>query len=158
METLYIIAAISGIMGMLFSFFAAIQALRAKKAALAARDAALIRSLSDDLQLACIRGEQLVDFLQHSRYSEARLRVDELTWSLSELPHRRSLHLSTVHQNTLLTSRQQMVTVSEAIGRYRVAEENIDKEQLLTVARKVTMRLREVLGDIRSHIEHGEPQ
>ena len=156
METLYIIAGISSIIGLLFSFFAAIQAWRASKAASAARDAALMRSLSDDLLLACTRGEQLVDFLQHSRFNEACLRADELTWSLSELPHRRGPHLSIDHKNTMLTSRQQLMSISEALGRSKKATEQLDKEQVLTVARKITIRLREVLGDIRSNIEHGE--
>lgn len=141
---------------MFFSLFAAIQARSASKAASAARDAALMRSLSEDLQLACTRGEQLVDFLQHSRFSEACLRVNELTWSLSELPHRRSPHLSINHKNAMLTSRQQLLSISEAIGKNMKDEEKIDKEQILTVARKVTMRLREILGDTRSNIEHGE--
>lgn len=156
METLYIIAAISSIAGMLFSIFAAIQASRASKAASAARDAALIRSLSDELQLACTRGEQLVDFLQHFRYSEAALRVDELTWSLSELPYRRSPNLSIEHKNTLLTSRQQLQTIGEAIIKNRESKDRIDYEQILTVARRVTMSLREQLGVVRSKIEHGE--
>jgi hypothetical protein len=156
METLYIVAAISSIIGMLFSIFAAIQASRASTAASAARDAALIRSLSDDLQLACSRGEQLVDFLQHFRYSEAALRVDELTWSLSELPYRRSTHLSTAHQNMLLTSRPQLQTIGEAIIKNEERKDSIDYEQIMTVARRVTMSLRQVLGVVRSQIEHGE--
>lgn len=158
METFNIIAGISGIIGLLFSLFAAILAWKASKAASAARDAVLMRSLSDDLQLACTRGEQLVDFLQHSRFNEACLRVDELTWSLSELPHRRSPHLSIDHKNAMLTSRQQLVSISEAIGKNAEGDESIDKKQILTVARKVTIRLREMLGDVRSHIEHGEPK
>jgi len=157
MDTLYILAAISSIAGMLFSLFAAILARSASKAASAARDAALVRSLADELQLACSRGEQLVDFLQHCRYSEACLRVDELTWSLSELPYRRSPHLSTEHQNTLLTSRQQLQTIGETIVKNGGRKDSIDKEQIMTVARRVTMSLREVLGDVRSHIEYGEP-
>ena len=157
MDTFYILAAISSIAGMLFALFAAIQARSASKAASAARDAALVRSLADELQLACSRGEQLVDFLQHFRYSEARLRVDELTWSLSELPYRRSPHLSTEHQNMLLTSRQQLQTIGEAISKNEARKDSLDKEQIMTVARRVTMSLREVLGDVRSHIEHGEP-
>ena len=156
MDTFYILAAISSIAGMLFALFAAIQARSASKAASAARDAALVRSLADELQLACSRGEQLVDFLQHFRYSEACLRVDELTWSLSELPYRRSPHLSTVHQNTLLTSRQQLQTIGEAIVKNGAGKDSIDKVQIMTVARQATMSLREVLGDVRSHIEHGE--
>ena len=155
MEAFYIIAGISSIIGLFFSLFAAIQAWNASKAASAARDAALMRSLSDDLQLACTRGEQLVDFLQHSRFNEARLRVDELTWSLSELPHRRSPHLTIDHKNTMLTSRQQLVSINEVIGKYEKDLESIDKQQILAVARKVTIRLREMLGDIQSHLEHG---
>jgi hypothetical protein len=156
-ETLYITASICSVLGLFFSIFAGIQAWRASKAASAARDAVLIRSLSDELQLACTRGEQLVDFLKHSRYSEAYLRVDELTWSLSELPHRRGRHLTLNHKNTLLTARQQLMTVNEAIDKYSSAKGEIDEEQILAVARKVTMRLREILGEIRSHIENGEP-
>jgi hypothetical protein len=158
MENFNIIAGISSIIGLFFSLFAAIQAWRATKAAQAARDAVLMRSLSDDLQLACARGEQLVDFLQHSRFNEACLRVDELTWSLSELPHRRSPHLSIKHKNTLLTCRQQLVSISEVIEMKTKDKESLDKEQILTVARNVAIHLREVLGDIRSHIEHGEPK
>jgi len=157
-ETLYIAAAIGSILGLFFSVFAGIQAWRASKAASAARDAVLIRSLSDELQLACTRGEQLVDFLKHYRYSEAYLRVDELTWSLSELPYRRSRHLLMTHKNTLLTSRQQLMTINEAIDKNSKTKEKIDDEQILKVARKVTMRMREILGEIRSHIENGEPQ
>ena len=156
MEVLYISAAICSIVGMLFSLIAAIQARSASRAAEAARDAAQVRSLSDELQLACERGEQLVDYLQHDRYSEARLRVDELSWSLSELPFRRGPHLSIEHQNILLTSRQQLQTIVDAIENNKARNDRIDDEQIMLVARQVTMHLREVLGGVRSHIEHGE--
>lgn len=156
METLYIIAALCSIAGMGFSLYAAIQASRASKAASDARDAALIRSLSDELQLACTRGEQLVDFLQNLRFSEAALRIDELSWSLSELPYRRSPQLSIDHQNKLLTSRQQLQTIGEAILKNGKKKESIDYEQIMTVARRVAMSLREILGIVRSKIEHGE--
>jgi hypothetical protein len=156
MDTFNILASVSSIVGMLFSALAAMQARSASKAALAARDAALVRSLADELQVACSCGEQLVDFLQYCRYSEACLRVDQLTWSLSELPHRRSPQLSTQHKNALLTSRQQLQTISEAIAKHGSKKDTIDQEQIMIVARRVTMCLREVLGDIRSHIEHGE--
>lgn len=155
MDTFNTFAAISSIIGMLFSLIAAIQAGRASKAASAARDAALVRSLADELLHACTYSEQLVDFLQHSRFSEARLRIDELTSSLSELPHRRSPQLSTEHQNALLTARQQLVTVSEAIIKNKAKLECIDNEQNMKVARRVSMRLRELLGDVRSQIERG---
>jgi hypothetical protein len=156
MHTLGIWADISSIAGVLLSLVAAIQAWRASNAASAARDAVLIRSLADDLKLACSRGEQLVDFIQNDRYREACLRVDELTWTLSELPHRHSPHLSMEHKKVLLTSRQQLQTIVEAIANNGESADRIDKAQVTTVARRVTMRLCEVLGDVRSSIEQGE--
>lgn len=149
------ITGICSIVGMLLSGLAAYQAGRASKAASAARDAAIVHSLADELQLACTRGEQLVDFLQQGRYSEASLRIDELTWSLSELPFRRSPYLQTPHQDRLLTSRLQLQTIVEAI---RTSSDKFDRKQIMTVAREVTMSLREILGVVRSHIEHGEPR
>ena len=53
------VAAICSIVGMLASAFAAYQARRASEAASAARDAALVHSLADELELACIGGNNL---------------------------------------------------------------------------------------------------
>ena len=156
MDSLNILAAFSSIVGLIFSMVAAIQAGRASRAASAAREAALARSLADELQLACSRGEQLVDFLQHCRYKEASLRVNELVWSISELPHRHSPDLSSQHKNTILTSRQQLLSIVEAIEKNDARGDSLDKEQIMTVARRVTMSLREILGNVRSNIEHGE--
>ena len=158
MEILNTTAAICSIIGIIFSFTAAVQASRASKSASAAHAATLIRSLSDDLQLACTHGEQLVDYLKHSRYKEAYLRINELIWSLSELPHRRSPNLSTKNKNILLSSRYQLTTISDAFDKYDKKIKAFDTEQIIKVARKVTMNIREVLGEIRSDIEHGEPQ
>ncbi len=156
MENLDTIGAVCSIIGLFVSFFAGIKAWSASTAASAARDAVLIRSLSDELLLACDRGKQLVDFLEHSRYSEASLRVHELTWNLSELPNRRSRHLSNDHRNILFTSREQLKTINEAIDRHLKQRKSIDKPQILKVARRVTMRLHELLGEIQSNIEQGE--
>jgi hypothetical protein len=149
------IAAICSIVGAFLSGLAAYQAQRASKAASAARDAALVHSLADELQLACTRGEQLVDFLHQCRYKEASLRIDELTWSLSELPYRRSPYLQTADYDKLLTSRVQLQTIGDAI---RATTDGLESRQIMTVAREVTISLREILGVVRSNIERGEPR
>lgn len=155
METFNVIAGVASIVGLFLSGAAAIQARRASNAAIAARDAAIVRTLADELQLASSRAEQLVDFLTHGRFGEAALRSDELTFSLSELPHRRSGYLQVRHQNALLTSRQQLQSISELMG--RVGRGSLvtafDTDQSIVVARRVVITLREVLGHVRSGIE-----
>lgn len=155
-DTFNIVAGIASICGLLASGLAAFLACRAKKAADGARDAARVRSLADELELACSRAEQLLDFLQHGRLSEASLRVNELTSCLSELPHRRSPFLPVNRQNVLLNSRCQLQTVGEAILTSEHRKDGLDKEQLIKVTRRVVMGLREVLGGVRSHIESGD--
>src|SRR5882724_404609 len=100
METFNVIGGVASVVGLILSGVAALQARWASKAAtaardaaIAARDAAIVRTLADELQQASSRAEQLVDFLTHGRFGEAALRSDELTYSLSELPHRRSSYL-----------------------------------------------------------------
>lgn len=156
MDTLTTLAGISSILGLIVSSYAAFQARSASKAASAARDAVLVHSLANELQLACTHAEQLLDFLQHARYSEANLRVDELILSLSELPHLRSPHLTIIHQDLMLTSRQQLLSISEAILKNTPGQGYLVKEQIIMVSRRVSMNLREILGEIKSHIEQGE--
>jgi hypothetical protein len=110
------------------------------------------------MQLECIRAEQLMDFLLHSRYDEANLRTDELISSLSELLERRSPHLSEKYKNKLLTLRLQLMTISDATLKRYGRKNGLDKEQVMKVARIVVMDLREIFGAIRSVIDHGERQ
>jgi ATP phosphoribosyltransferase regulatory subunit HisZ len=158
MDNFSTLAGLASIAGLGASIYAAIKARSASKAASEARDASLVHSLADDLDLASHRAEQLFDFLQHARYNEANLRVNELTSSLSELPHRRNQYLSTVNKNKLLTSRFQLQTISEAIHKSSASNASLDKEQVMIVARRVYMSVREVLGDVKSYIEQGELQ
>jgi hypothetical protein len=104
METFNVIAGIASIVGLLLSGIAAIQARQASKqakraseAAIAARDAAIVRTLADELQLASARVEQLVDFLTHGRFGEAALRSDELTYKLQRVAPE---HESRAHAET----------------------------------------------------------
>ena len=154
METFNFIANVAGIVGLFLSGIAAFQARRASEAAIAARDAAIVRTLADELQLASTRAEQLVGFLAHGRFGEAVLRSDELTYSLSELPYRRGGYLQEPHINTLLTSRQQLQSISEVMaktGRGSLATGDTDRS--IIIARRVVISLREVLGQVRSGIE-----
>ena len=158
MDTFNTLANFASIAGLSVSIYAAIKARSASKAASEARDAVLVHSLSDDLELTCHRADQLLDFLRHDRYGEANLRVDELASSLSEIPNRRSRYLSTQNQNILLNSRSQLETISDAIHKGSSSKQGFDRAQVLFVARRVTMNLHEVLGAVKSYIEHGELQ
>jgi len=161
METFNVIAGVASIVGLLLSGVAAIQARQASKqakrasqAAIAARDAAIVRTLADELQLASTRAEQLVDFLTHGRFGEAALRSDELTYSLSELPYRRSGYLEVPYKNALLTSRQQLQSISELMAKpSRGSLATPDTDRSIIIARRVVISLREVLGQVRSGIE-----
>lgn len=154
MDIFKVIVDVSSIVGLLLSGVAAFQARRASKAAIAARDAAIVRTLADELQIASMRAEQLVDFLSHGRFGEAALRSDELTYSLSELPHRRSGYLQVPHKNTLLTSRQQLQSISELMAKTgRESLPTTDTDRSIIIARRVVISLREVLGHVRSEIE-----
>jgi hypothetical protein len=154
METFNVIAGVASFIGLFFSATAAVQARRASKAAIAARNAAIVRTLADELQLASTRAEQLVDFLAHGRFGEAALRSDELTYSLSELPFRRSGYLQEPQVNALLTSRQQLQSISEIMSQTSPGSlATYDTVQSEAVARRVVISLREVLGQVRSGIE-----
>jgi hypothetical protein len=164
-----LIAGLASVVGAILSGLAMFQASRASKAAKEAekaaeraadeaRKAALVRSLSDDLAISSRHAEELLDFLQQARYSEANLRANELAAVLSELPRRRSPYLSEDHQNTLINSRVQVQSIGDAIMRYNDRSEDPDRDQITKVARLIVTNLREVLGDVRSRIEQGGTQ
>ena len=155
MSIFNLVAGIASILGLLLSGVAAVLARRASRAAAAARDAALVRTFADELQLASARAEQLVDFLLHDRFGEAALRSDELVYSLSELPYRRSSYLTETDKNSLLTARQQLQSISDGVPRKERggSHAKTDARQSTVVARSVVISLREVLGQVRSRIE-----
>jgi hypothetical protein len=157
MDIFNAIAGTASIIGLIASGIAAFLARSASQAAKAARDAALVRSLADELSSSSQHAEQLLDFLQQARYMEANLRANELFAVLVELPHRRSPYLSEEHQGSLKDSSLQVQSIGDAIFKYNEGgdSDNLDRDQSIKVARLVVTTLREVLGDVRSRIEQG---
>jgi hypothetical protein len=86
-----IVAGVASIVGLCFSILAFVEAWSASRAARQARDAILSRTVAEEVELACVKGDQLLDLLEHDRFLEASLRARDLTSALSEIPHRRSL-------------------------------------------------------------------
>jgi hypothetical protein len=158
MVTFNIVAGIASIVSLVCSVAAAILAGCASSAAQGARKAALVRSLADELELACAWAEQLVDFVRHDRLGEAALRTNELTSRLSELSPRCSKFLSRKDGDRLITFVAQLRSVDDEILRSERQRTGLDREQVLKVMQRVVPGLREVLGGIRSQIESGGTQ
>jgi ATP phosphoribosyltransferase regulatory subunit HisZ len=157
METFNLISAAASILGLIGTVLAFMQAKRAAKAAIEARDAVTFRTLADELELACVRAEQLVDFLLHDRFAEAELRIGELTSSLSEMPRRRNPYLEEDDTNGLLTSREQLQSISDVIEPQRGRPIDASKRnRTISVARRVVMSLRGISGAVKSKLELGE--
>jgi hypothetical protein len=157
MEEFNVTAGVASIFGLVFSVLAFIQARRAHTAARQARDAVTFRVVADELELACVRAEQLVDFLEHSRFDEAALRVAELTSSLSELPNRRGSYLDERHRNKLMNAREQLASVGVAVKspNRRRSTSDADSKRPAVIARQVMMTLREIVGTVKSRIDEG---
>ena len=156
METFSIVAGVASILGLFVSFLAFFQARRASVAAAAARDAVIIRTLADELGHVCTRAERLVDFLIHQRFDEAALRVAELVSGLSEMPRRRSPYLGEDDRNSLLTSREQLHSIGDAIQEHRASPiDSSRRTRLIGVAGRVVASLREVSGAVKSKLEAG---
>ena len=155
MDIFNLVAGVASILGFGMSAYAAFMARRASQAAAEAREAILMRTFGDELQLTCVHAEQLVGYINGSHYPEAALRADELTFRLSELPYHRSDYLQEEQQNALLNARQQVESISSVIGVALSKSTPPDAEQILTVARRVAINLRQVLGSVRSQAERG---
>ncbi len=93
MASFQLVAGLASIAGLFFSLAAFLQAWGAKLAAEQARDRTLLRTLTDEFEVACSKIDQLLDFLRSDRLPEAGLRADELASALSEIPYRRSVFL-----------------------------------------------------------------
>ncbi len=156
METFNIVAGVASILGLFVSFLAFFQARKASVAATAARDAVIMRTLADELELVCARAEQLADFLSHQRFDEATLRVAELVSGLSEMPRRRSPYLDEGDRNSLLTSREQLQSIGDTIQEHRANPiDPSGRNRLIRVAGRVVASLREVSGAVKSKLEAG---
>lgn len=159
MNEFSIVAGVASILGLLFSLGALIQAGRASAAAKEARDHIVIRTLADEFEHACIRLEQLLDFIEHDRLAEAAIRANELVSALSEIPYRRSPYLSENHRNELLNARTQVQIVGQVLSTNRNQPLSVERKQRLVQAcQRGAMTLRENLGTIKGQLDSGAKQ
>lgn len=156
MTSFEITAGIASIVGCLLSLGALIQAGRARAAAKQARDGIVLRTLADEFELAGERMDQLLDFIAQDRLAEAALRATELASALSELPYRRSPHLSVDSINELLNKQTQVQHIAERIlmsrGQLLPPDE---KERLVRICQDCRATLGKNLGIIKGKIDSG---
>lgn len=148
-----VLAGVASMIGAVLSYLAWRQAKTASTAAQEARQALLGTTTADELNLACARAEQLLDFMQHRRFGEAILRAEELVSSLSELTARRQSVLPGDCRDVLLTVRAQLQSIPEALNENADDLDSYKHRQLLVAARGAGVRLREVLGNVRMTID-----
>lgn len=164
-----IIAGIASIAGLVFSLKAWIEARRAgqkaedagdraSQAAREARDAVTIRTVSEELQVACERLDQLLDFIQHDRIPEAALRAQELATTLSEVPYRRGAHLDETRQSELLNARTQLQEIHVTLANSRKTLTTDQKKRGIEICLYVGESLRKNLGIIKGEIDRGAKQ
>ena len=152
-------AGIASILGLIASIGAFFQAKRATTAAREARDGIVLRTLADEFELACVRIDQLTDFLLHDRLPEAAIRAQELTSALSEIPYRRSPYLDEERKNELLDAREQARIISQEITPGRKNSPVGDQKRFLVdLCQKISMTPRKNLGTIKGEIDVGATQ
>jgi hypothetical protein len=149
-----IIAGTASIAGLCFSVLAFLQARSASISARQARDAVLSRTVAEEIELACVRGEQLLELLEHDRFAEASLRARDLALALSEIPHRRSSLLETAWADELLTQREQFRIIEQLTSGAKPVIPR-EKSRLVRVCRDSLMTLRGILGKIKHKLDIG---
>lgn len=159
MTSFDVIAGIASILGLVASIGAWLQAKSASTAAEEARDAIVLRTLADEFELACVKIDQLLDFILHDRLPEAAIRAQELTSALSEIPYRHGSYLSDERINELLNAREQARIISEEIAPERKKSPvGAQKRLLVDLCQKISMTLRKNLGTIKGEIDSGANQ
>jgi hypothetical protein len=156
MHVFDLIAGVASILGLGFSVGAMVQATRASTAAREARDGILLRTVADELDLACAKMDQLLDFLIHDRFSEAAMRLHELTGALSEIPFRRWKYLTEERRNDLLNARTQLQIVEQEIHKgtsQQLTEKR--KGNMVDTCRRCSVTLRENLGTMKAEVDRG---
>jgi hypothetical protein len=152
-----IIAGLASIAGLYFSIRAFREAKSASQAARQARDAILSRTVAEEIELACMKGDQLLDLLEHERFLEANIRAHDLTSALSEIPHRRSSLLEAAWSDELLTQRTQFQIIEQVTSGAKSMAPR-DKARLIRVCSSSLMTLREILGKIKHKLDVGGRQ
>ena len=153
-----IIAGVASLFGLWFSIWAWVRAKSASKAAKEARDAVTLRTVADELQFACERLDQLLDFVQHDRIPEATLRAQELATALSEVPYRRGAHLDETRQSELLNARTQLQEFHLTFSSSRKTLTIDQKKRFIEICLDVGKSLRKNLGIIKGEIDRGAKQ
>lgn len=153
-----LLAGAASMFGFVFSLLAWKRAGRASKAATQARDAITIRTVADELQVACERLDQLLDFIQHDRIPEASLRAQELATALSEVPYRRGALLDETRQSELLNARTQLQEIHVTLASSRRTLTTDQKKRGIEICLYVRERLRKNLGIIKGEIDRGAKQ
>ena len=151
------LSSVMSALGFLFSILAFKQAKKASEAARQARDQILLKTAAEELELTCIHVEQLHDFLDHDRLSEAALRAKEAVSNLSEFFQRRTPHFDQLSRDTLQNTRTQLQIVTTTLNKSRLHGLTAkQKGQILNiVTNQAIIVLREILGKIKGEIEHG---
>lgn len=124
-----------------------------KAAAAAAREAKraiLWKSAAEELETACARAEQVRDFINETKL--ALLRSNEIIGSLAEFKERRTAYFDTAGQQSLLSARQQMQIVRQALDKG-----TFNKNRVLSIIEnEVIVVLRSLLGKIKDKMDEGE--
>jgi len=153
-----LIAGAASMFGFVFSLLAWVRAGRASKAAKEARDAVTLLTVADELQIACQRLDQLLDFVKQDRIPEAALRAQELVTVLSEVPYRRGAHLDETRQSELLNARTQLQEIHVALASSRKTLTTDEKRTFIEICLSVDESLRKNLGIIKGEIDRGAKQ
>lgn len=152
-----IVAGLASVVGLVFSVLAFVEARSASKAARQARDAILSRTVTEEVELACIKGDQLLDLLEHDRFLEASLRARDLTSALSEIPYRRSSLLGETWSNELLTQREQFQIIEQATSGAKSVGPR-DRARIVRACTDSLVTLRGILGRIKHKLDVGGRQ
>ncbi len=151
-----LVSGLASILGLVFSLLAFVQARRASRAAREARDGILVRTLVDEIELACAKLDQLLDLLLHDRIAEAGMIAHELTSALSEIPFRKSPYLDETRKNDLLNLRTQLQIIQQEISASRGQAMAAKKKQnLVRICQAGSVTLREILGTMKKQLDLG---
>ena len=154
-----VIAGLASVGGLIFSYLAWRRAQKAAEAAEGARKAVTVRTLADELQMACVKADQLLDFIAHDRHPEASLWAQELASVLGEIPLRRSPYLSEERKNALLGAREYALSLNQVLASgLPTPVSSGHKHLLIWQSQKISMVLRENLGTIKGEIDTGAKQ
>jgi hypothetical protein len=113
---------VASVVGLVFSILAFVFSKRASKAALEARNATLLRSLSEDMNGANRAAGEIVTYVGMERGDMALLRTNELMNQTSYFLARWDNRLSEEPKNNLLSAREQLRLIHKVLTRGTIAD------------------------------------